>query len=138
MAGQKTSFEPGLIVYFDGVCSLCNVFIDFLVRVDHRRRLRYAPLQGTTAQARGIHTGNSVPPSIVVLDGSLFLTESDAVLRIFSLLGGVWTLCGLARVIPKSFRDAAYRLIARNRYRIFGRRDTCRVPSPVERELFLP
>lgn len=137
-ADIKTSGEPGLIVYFDGVCNLCNGFIDFLIRIDPHRRLRFAPLQGKTAQARGIHREDSIPSSIVVFDGSVSLTESDAVLRIFSCLGGVWIVFGLARIIPKPFRDALYRVIAQNRYVIFGRRDTCRVPTPSERDVFLP
>ena len=137
-ADIKTSGEPGLIVYFDGVCNLCNGFINFLIRVDQHRRLRFAPLQGKTAQARGIHRGDSIPSSIVVHDGSVAFAESDAVLRIFSCLGGIWAVFGLARIIPKPFRDGFYRVIAQNRYVIFGRRDTCRVPTAAERELFLP
>lgn len=138
MADQKSSDEPSLTVYFDGVCNLCNGFVDFLIRVDQRRRLRFAPLQGTTAQARGICRQDSFPSSIVVQDGSVSLTESDAVLRIFSCLGGFWSAIALARFIPKQFRDGLYRVIAQNRYGIFGRRETCRVPTPEERDLFLP
>ena len=137
-ADRKNSGESAMIIYFDGVCNLCNGFIDFLIQVDQRRRLRFAPLQGTTAQARGIGRGDSIPSSIVVHDGSVSLTESDAVLQIFSCLGGVWTVFGLARVIPKRFRDGLYRAIARNRYGVFGRRDTCRVPTAAEQDVFLP
>lgn len=129
-----------LIVYFDGYCNLCNGFIDFLVRVDRHQSLRYAPLQGETARTRGIHdpARDPVPGSVVVVDAGETLTESDAVIRIFGHLGGVWVLVSGLKIVPKFIRDGVYRSVARNRYRIFGRRDTCRVPSPGEKSLFLP
>ena len=129
-----------LVVYFDGVCNLCNRFVDFLVRIDGARRLRYAPIQGETARARGIFdpAREPVPGSIVVEHDGERLTESDAVIRIFTHLGGVWSAASALRIFPRFARDAVYRLVARNRYRVFGRRDTCRVPSNEEKSLFLP
>ena len=134
-----------LVVYFDGVCNLCNRFVDFLVRIDRARVLRYAPIQGETAKARGIYDAarEPVPGSIVVQrdvaeqDGERW-TESDAVIRIFTHVGGIWSAAAILRVVPRTLRDAVYRTVARNRYRIFGRRDTCRVPSDEEKALFLP
>ncbi|NDE15271.1 DUF393 domain-containing protein [bacterium] len=134
-----------LVVYFDGVCNLCNRFVDFLVRIDRARVLRYAPIQGETARARGIYDAarEPVPGSIVVQrdvaeqDGERW-TESDAVIRIFTHVGGIWSAAAILRVVPRTLRNAVYRTVARNRYRIFGRRDTCRVPSDEEKALFLP
>ena len=138
---NKPRSEPNFVIYFDGVCNLCNRFVNLLIRIDHRRCLRYTPLQGETARLRGLHHfAAEDPTSIVVVDGpSEVLTESDAVLQIFSRLGGIWSAFLLpARLIPKSFRDKIYRVIAQNRYGLFGRRDTCRLPTSSERELFLP
>ena len=138
MADRSKSGESVLIVYFDGVCNLCNVFVDLLIKIDRHRRLRYAPLQGATAKARGVYADGSTPSSIIVTEGSIILRESDAILRIFSFLGGIWNLLALGRLIPKPFRDGMYRVMAQNRYGLFGRRDTCRAPTSAERSLFLP
>ena len=124
------------IVFFDGVCGLCNGFVDFLVQHDHDRRLRYAPLQGETAA-----TLTQLPrtlDSVVVVDGQQVLTKSDAALTVLTLLGGPWRLATLARVVPRSIRDAVYDTIARNRYRWFGQQASCRVPTPDEAAWFLP
>ena len=138
MADRSRSGESVLIVYFDGVCNLCNGFVDILIKIDRRRRLRYAPVQGATAKAGGVYADGSTPSSIIVAEGLIVLTESDAVLRIFSFLGGIWNLLAFGRLIPKPFRDGMYRVIAQNRYGLFGRRDSCRAPTSAERGLFLP
>ncbi len=127
-----------LVVYFDGVCNLCNAFIDFLVRIDSTKVLRYAPLQGTTAKNNGVARGSADLASVVVVANGMIWNESDAVLRVFEALGGRWRMLAWVRIVPKPIRDSLYRTVARNRYRIFGRRDTCRVPTKSEQELFLP
>ena len=124
------------VVFFDGVCGLCNGFVDFLVQHDHARVLRYAPLQGTTA-AQFDRLPRTLD-SVVVVDGDRVLVKSDAALTVLSRLGGVWRLCAAARVIPRVVRDAVYDTIARNRYAWFGRRAACRVPEPHEARFFLP
>jgi predicted DCC family thiol-disulfide oxidoreductase YuxK len=126
-------------VFFDGVCGLCNRFVDRLLRADKRRVLRFAPLQGETARAL-------LPPlpddaadwTVIYLDERGMHVRSDAALEIWRRLGGVRGLLALARFVPRFVRDPIYRWIARHRYRWFGRRDTCRVPSPAERPWFLP
>lgn len=126
------------VVYFDGVCGLCNRFVDFGMRYDRQRRLRFAPIQGETA-ARRLRSDLATDPTTIVLeeDGNLRF-RSDAILRIFHHLGGGWRLLGLFRIIPRPLRDVIYEWIARNRYSWFGKRDTCRLPTPEEREAFLP
>lgn len=132
------------IIFFDGICSLCNGFIDFLIRHDKTRRFHFAPLQGSTAQHRlpmsRIQTSASDGPafsSVVYLRDGVMLTKSNAVLQIVSELGGMWALVTLLKVIPSPVRDQVYEIIATNRYRWFGKRDTCRVPTKEERLLFL-
>jgi predicted DCC family thiol-disulfide oxidoreductase YuxK len=126
------------IVYFDGVCNLCNRFVDFLVRHDRKGRYRFASLQGETARRRLPHGLTGPAPETIVLESSGELRfRSDAALAILSGLGGAWRAFGALRVVPRPLRDWVYQWIARNRFRWFGRRDTCRVPGPKERSLFL-
>jgi len=127
------------IIFFDGVCALCNRFVDVVLRADKRGTFRFAPLQGDTAK-------ELLPPlrkdpsewSLVYLDERGTYDESDASLEVCRRLGGLWRLLGLLRVVPRPVRNAVYRVIVHNRYRWFGRHPTCRVPTPEERDRFLP
>lgn len=123
-------------VFFDGVCGLCNGFVDFLVQHDRHRRLRYAPLQGSTAA--GIARLPRDLDTVVVMDGDRVRVKSDAALHVLAQLGGAWRAATLLRVVPRFLRDGVYDLIARNRYGWFGKREACRVPTPAEAPLFLP
>ncbi len=142
----------GPVIFFDGVCGLCDGFVDFVMARDRRAAFRFAALQGETASGvlreGGSARGPSAPPagdgagewmrSILLRDRDGLHRKSDAVLRILVGLGGPWRLLGLLRLVPRPLRDIAYDFIARNRYRWFGKRDTCRMPTPEERERFLP
>ena len=127
------------IIFFDGVCVLCNGFVDRMLRADRHGIFRFAPLQGETARAL-------LPPqrndplqwSLLYLDERGVHAQSDASLEVCRRLGGAWWLLSLLRFVPRALRDAVYRLVVRNRYRWFGQRATCRVPSPAERARFLP
>jgi predicted DCC family thiol-disulfide oxidoreductase YuxK len=124
-----------MVVFFDGVCGLCSRSVDFILARDRTGAIRFAPLQGETA-AREL--GDRRIDSIVVREGGRLYRRSAAVLRIASALGGVWRLlAALARPIPRPLRDLLYDVIARHRYRWFGKRDTCRLPTPEERARFL-
>jgi len=127
---------PYTIVFFDGVCGLCNGFVDFLVQHDRTRVLRYAPLQGTTAAQFERFPRHL--DSVVVVHGDRVLVKSDAALTALSRLGGVWRLTAVARVIPRVLRDSVYDLIARNRYRWYGKHEACRIPTADEAAWFLP
>jgi len=128
--------EKHPVVFFDGVCSLCNGFIDFLIKVDENNTLRFAPLQGRTARDILGKERVGTLDSIVMVDSGVF-ERSDAVLRIFQRLGGPYRLLTVFRLVPRPLRNWAYDHIANNRYRLFGKKDTCRVPTPEERALFL-
>ena len=133
------SFPP-LTVYFDGVCTLCNGFVDFLIRRDRRRILRYASRQGTAFAALAARHPEiaSVDTMLAhVLEGDRLFLKSDATLATIGFLPAPWPLWGAFRIVPRFLRNAVYDWVARNRYRMFGKRDTCRLPSPEERELFL-
>jgi predicted DCC family thiol-disulfide oxidoreductase YuxK len=127
-----------LVVYFDGVCGLCNGFVDFLLRHDARNVLRFAPLQGETA-ARNLNPDDTLNlNSVIVSDGQRTYRESAAIVKIFTRLGLGWRILGrMLWCIPRPMRDWGYRLLARHRYQIFGKHETCRLPSPEERQRFL-
>ena len=125
------------VIYFDGYCGLCNGFVDFVLARDQARRFRFAPLQGTSATARFGDPGDVDPATIVLEDGGVVYERSTAALRIISQLGGAWSLVAVFRLVPRFIRDAVYDWVARNRYGWFGKRDTCRLPSPEERAVFL-
>ena len=127
------------ILFFDGVCGLCNRFVDLLLKADSRDRFRYAPLQGVTAQRTlGLQDRAGDPQSFVFYEKDRLYEQSDAVLLAVGRLDGVWRLAALLFVFPRPLRDLVYRYVARNRYRWFGRRDACRLPTPEEQERFLP
>lgn len=127
------------IVFFDGVCGLCNRTVDLLLKRDTRGVLRFAPLQGDTAQK--LLTADDVESlsSLVFWDGANLYRRSAGTVRIFWRLGGLWkVLAALLWLVPLPIRNAGYRVIAAYRYRWFGKRETCRMPTPEERERFLP
>ena len=109
----------------------------FLVTRDSRHVLRFAPLQGETAR-QSLHGSLTESLTTVVLsvDGHLY-TRSEAAIRALGLLGGAWVFANVFLWIPASLRDLIYDGVASRRYRIFGRRDVCRVPTPSERPYFL-
>ncbi len=132
------------IIFFDGVCSLCNGFIDFLIKRDSGRLFRYAPLQGSTATERlPISRYKVLGPdgpsftSVIYLKDGRMLSQSDAAIEILSDLGGLWRLASVLKLIPQVIRNSVYTLIATHRYEWFGKRETCRVPTKEERKLFL-
>lgn len=127
------------IVLFDGVCNLCSTSVQFILQRDPAGRFRFASLQSDLAQR--LLTERGLDPkaldSVVVVDGDRFYRESDAALRIARDLKGAWKALSVFRVIPRPVRDWAYRLIARNRYRWFGKSETCWLPTPELRGRFL-
>jgi len=128
-----------VLIYYDGLCGLCDRFVQFVLRRDRAGRYRFAPLQGRTAQERVPATLDPRTSQTVLFEeGGRFRVRSDAALAILSGLGGAWRLMTLLRMIPRPVRDAVYDLVADNRNRWFGRRAACRVPEPHERDRFLP
>ncbi|MBE2288491.1 MAG: thiol-disulfide oxidoreductase DCC family protein [Chitinophagaceae bacterium] len=123
--------EPQLIVFFDGVCNLCNSSVQFLIRKDKDLLLTFCSLQSERgAEAmKQVAKQAGVPKSIILLAGDRYYTKSTAVLKIARTLGGKWALLYPFILIPRALRDLVYDLIARNRYRWFGRSETCMVPD---------
>jgi predicted DCC family thiol-disulfide oxidoreductase YuxK len=126
------------IVFFDGVCGLCNRFIDRLLTMKGSGTLRFAPLQGSTAQDRLPAGMADALNSVVYLREGVVLQRSDAALRVLTDLGGWNSVYRVLFIVPRPLRDFVYDWIARNRYRWFGKHETCRLPTPEERARFLP
>jgi predicted DCC family thiol-disulfide oxidoreductase YuxK len=127
------------ILFFDGVCGLCNAAVDAILAADRRGEIRFAPIQGETAK-------RLLPPlpedplewTLLYLDERGLHRYSDAAIEVSRRIGGFYAIAGLLRIVPRPLRDPVYRWIARNRYGWFGKRDSCRVPGPAERARFLP
>jgi len=127
------------VIVFDGVCALCNRWVRFLLRFDRKGRYRFAAMQGQqgSAMVRAHGLDPQDPMSFLLLDAQGTWTDTDAILRVLAGLGGGWRLSGVLKVLPRGLRDAAYRALARNRYRWFGRHDACHLPAPEQAARFL-
>ena len=136
---MSPSASDGPIILFDAQCVLCSANARFILRHDKAGRFRLASMQGDVGaslyRAHGINPGD--PDSMIVVDGTTIRRDSDAVLSIYEGMGLPWRLLGLLRAVPASVRDPVYRLIARNRYRLFGHRATCWIASPEDRHRVL-
>jgi predicted DCC family thiol-disulfide oxidoreductase YuxK len=120
------------IIVFDGQCVLCSANAQFVLRHDRRSYFRLASMQGEVGAAlyRRFGIDASDPESMIVVDGARLYRDSDAILAIYGGLGWPWrALAAIGRLMPRMLRDPMYRWIARHRYRLFGRRDVCWVPS---------
>jgi predicted DCC family thiol-disulfide oxidoreductase YuxK len=126
------------IVLFDGVCNFCNATVNFIIRHDGDHRFRFAPLQSSVGlNLRGRFGIGPEVDSIVLIEDDAAYTHSTAALRILRTLGDVWSLAYVFIMIPAVIRDYLYKLFGKYRYRIFGKMDTCMIPTPDVRERFL-
>lgn len=115
------------IVFFDSVCGLCNYFVDIIVRFDHAKVFSLSPLQGELARELALNsTAREDFPSVILKDETGIHRRSTAVIRILSRLGGIWRAVNVLLLIPIPLRDGIYSFIAQNRYRWFGKKETCR------------
>lgn len=126
------------VFFFDGVCGLCDGTVSFVMKVDKKKTLRFSPLQSEYARKELPPVWTADLQSMVLKDGGQVYTQSDAVLRVLEYLGGFWWILGRTlRLVPKKLRDPIYSLIAKYRYKIFGVKSECRIPSPQERSRFI-
>jgi predicted DCC family thiol-disulfide oxidoreductase YuxK len=132
--------ENRKIIFFDGVCGLCDRFITFMVDADRKNILMFATQQGEAFQSEEMKklVKPEMGDSIFYLKGDKIFIKSTAVLTALGDLGGVWKLVLFLKIIPSPIRDYVYDIIAKNRYKIFGKHDTCRIPTPEERAKFIP
>ncbi len=128
------------ILFFDGHCNLCNSLVDWLILRDTHDVLKFASLQGITAKSHlpVFHSSQTSFDTVVYFRDGQIYEKSTAVLYALKDIGGVWSGAQVFLIIPKRVRDAIYDLVAKNRYRLFGRKDTCRIPTPQEFKKLLP
>lgn len=129
----------GPILLFDGVCNFCNGAVNFILDHDPSGRFRFASLQSDVGKEllRAHGLGDLPLSTMVLIDGGKAYLDSEGVLRTAQRLGGPFTLLVPFLLVPRRLRDAAYRAFARQRYRLFGRSEMCRVPTPELRARFL-
>ena len=144
MAKEAREGKRTAVILYDGVCGLCNRFVNFVLKRDRRGVFRFASLQSPIAReilARYRITAVPMDTVYVIADFGLpterVLAKSTATLYTLSRLGGVWRLAGAARLAPRRVRDWVYDAVARRRYRIFGKYDTCPLPDATHRDRFM-
>ncbi|WP_061232780.1 thiol-disulfide oxidoreductase DCC family protein [Leptospira noguchii] len=127
------------IVFFDGICNLCNFVVLFFLDRNQKGNLKFASLQSMAAERiLGNKVGlNDSPSSVLFLEDGILYQKSNAILKISAYLCFPWNLLPLFRWVPVCFRDFIYDWIARNRYRWFGKLETCRIPDPSLKRRFL-
>jgi predicted DCC family thiol-disulfide oxidoreductase YuxK len=130
---------PENLILFDGVCNFCSASVRFVIRHDRRAIFRFASLQSELGKEicrrRGIDP-EDIQTFLVNVEGRI-LVRSDAAIAVASRFGGVWKIAALLRLVPRVARDSVYAMIARNRYRWFGRTALCMTPEPNIKDRFL-
>jgi predicted DCC family thiol-disulfide oxidoreductase YuxK len=128
-----------MLILFDGVCNLCNSTVLFLIKRDPAGKFRFASLQSARGQAemKRFNVDPERLDSIIVVEGDRYFDRSNAALKIATALGGMWSLFSLFYVFPRFLRDPVYNLLSRNRYRIFGKKNECMIPTPELRSRFV-
>ena len=139
---KMTNMEWQHLIFFDGVCELCNSSIDFILKRDKKNLFRFASLQ--SEEAKEVLLKNNYPiEEIEGLSNIVYLRKGEVEIKSTAVLFILWDLAGWYRIlsfcfiIPTFARDWIYDIIAKNRYRWFGKKETCRIPTPNEREKFL-
>jgi predicted DCC family thiol-disulfide oxidoreductase YuxK len=130
---------PENLVLFDGVCNLCSALVQFVIRHDRVAKFRFAAIQSEIGkeifQSHGLDAAD-LQTFVFIADGRMFV-RSDAAIEVASRFGGAWRFFTVFRLVPRVARDWIYSVIARNRYRWFGRKEVCMVPTVEIKERFL-
>lgn len=127
------------ILLFDGVCTMCNHLVTFVIRRDPQGKFRFASLQSVTGQRllQQVKLPTANFNTFVLIEGNRYYTKSTAALHLFKKLGYLWGLLYLLMIVPRPLRDMVYHWVARNRYKWFGIKDQCMMPTPDIKERFL-
>jgi predicted DCC family thiol-disulfide oxidoreductase YuxK len=130
--------EPVGIILFDGVCNYCNAMVNFVIKRDKKDRLRFAPLQSDIGQElrKQYNIADSIDSFIYIEKGSANIYSTGA-LKVCRYLSGAWPLLYGLIIVPVFLRDGIYKWVARNRYKWFGKKETCMIPTPEVRRKFL-
>lgn len=127
------------LVLFDGVCNFCNYWVQFAIKRNKKKNLRFGSLQGNTAQEilPRYQIDPSILKSVVFIENNTAYQSSTAVLKICKHLDGGWKLLSLFLIIPSFLRDPVYNWIGKNRYKWFGKKESCMIPTAEQRALFV-
>lgn len=127
------------IILFDGVCNFCNSAVNFAIKRDKKGVIRFTPLQSTMGQQllKEYNLPTEEMKSFVFIDNGTAYTRSTAAIKVCGYLRGLWPLTKAFLIVPKFIRDGMYDWIAKNRYKWFGKRESCMIPTPELREKFL-
>ena len=127
------------VVLFDGVCNLCSGAVQFIIKRDTSGVFKFASLQSSYGQQQldQFKIDKNLLHSIILVSENQFFERSDAALEIVKQLKGIWPALYVFKILPRLLRDAVYNFVARNRYRLFGKKDACWIPSPELKERFL-
>ncbi|SMG47540.1 thiol-disulfide oxidoreductase DCC family protein [Arenibacter troitsensis] len=132
--------QDNKIILFDGVCNLCNSSVQYVIKRDKGNVYRFAALQSEIGkklvEERGIDT-SQIDSIILIEPGVAYYTKSTAALKIAQSFGGVWQLASVFEWIPEKIRNWVYDYIAKNRYKWYGRKDACMIPTPELKSKFL-
>lgn len=131
--------HPDNIVFFDGVCNLCNGLVKFIIKRDLKKVILFSPLQSPFGQAtlRKMKMDPEEVNTVVYFSGDKLYLKSSAILQILRDMGGALKLLFGLIVVPRFIRDFIYDLVARNRYKVFGKQESCMVPTPEVKERFI-
>ena len=126
------------IILFDGECNFCDASVQFIIKRDPHGYFRFAALQSEVGEdLKKKHLIADKMDSVIVIDNNTVYDSSDAALAICRHLNGIWKGFYLLKVLPKPFRNSVYKIIAKNRYKWFGKKDSCTIPTPDIRNRFL-
>jgi len=125
------------IVFFDGYCGLCNGFVDFVIKNDKKKQFFFSPLQSEFAlhHLPSKYT-NDLKSIVVQINGKTYV-KTEAVFKVLEEFGGSWKVISKLKLLPDSLLDFGYDVVATNRYRMFGKKELCRLPKPEEKQRFV-
>lgn len=138
-APDTVSTLPDFLVLFDGICNLCNGAVLFIIKRDKAGKIRFASLQSELGRDQLVRNGLDPDAlhSIIVIENEKLFQKSDAVLRIVARMDGAWSWLRIFGILPRFLRDPLYDLVARFRYKVFGKKDACMVPTPELKKRFV-
>jgi predicted DCC family thiol-disulfide oxidoreductase YuxK len=137
--GANRALKDVPVVLFDGVCNLCNGSVVFIIKRDAKSKLRFASLQSEYGeeQMKKFNLPPSALNSVLLIKGGRLYQKSNAALEIASMLDGIWPILYVFKIVPRFLRDFIYDWIAHNRYRWFGKKEACMIPTPDMRARFI-
>ena len=127
------------VILFDGVCNLCNASVQFIIRHDRKKKFRYASLQSEFGKTliEKFNLSNADSDSVILLENNSVKIKSSAALEIAKKMGGFYSTLYVFILLPRFIRDNIYDFVARNRYRWFGKQDSCMIPTSELKKLFI-